>query len=211
VYDVRALLLTIRSLVTYPYAPTNTAAPNKEAALMYTTDAATYNKLCATYNKLYYGKESLKRYVDVIARFFRRVMNSNAMSMTVENNNIIHRLSRCNHITELEEVLDNLDDIASIINATNSKGNTGLHIACNFGYREIVMLLIEHGANTSITNKYGRTPYECAMFNNHSMTLQLLTLVGADIMTRTRPIRIRPLMPPRPSYQLERTYFNFNK
>lgn len=187
-YDVRALLLTIRSLVAYPYAPTNTAAPNKEAALMYTTDAATYNKLCA----VYYSKEiiSLKRYVDVIARFFRRVMNSNAISMTVENNNIIHHLSRCNHITELEEVLDNLDDIASIINATNSKGNTGLHIACNFGYREIVMLLIEHGANTSITNKYGRTPYECAMFNNHSMTLQLLTLVGADIY-RTRTTRIR--------------------
>lgn len=205
----------MRSLVAYPYIPTSTAAPNKEAALMYTTDTATYNKLCAEVLAqdtsaddalLYYSKESLKRYVDVIARFFRRVMNSNAVtaeSMTVENDSIIHRHSRHNHITELKKVLDNLDDIA-IINATNAKGNTGLHIACNFGYGEIAKLLFAHGASTSIRNKYGRNPYQCAEFNNQSRILQLfITSFRANETTRITRITSHQ--------QCERTYFNFNK
>lgn len=103
--------------------------------------------------------------------------SSSRPTISINNNDtgsIIHRLSRENSITELNSFLAN-GDSSSIINATNDKGNTGLHIACNFGYTEIASLLIAHGADTSIKNKYGRTPYRCAVFNERFGILQLFS------------------------------------
>lgn len=44
------------------------------------------------------------------------------------------------------------------INYQNSAGRTALHVACNPGNVEIIKLLLDHGADLSITDNQGKTP-----------------------------------------------------
>ena len=46
----------------------------------------------------------------------------------------------------------------AFINATDREGNTPLHDAADGGYVAIAKLLLDHGANYRIKNKYGSTP-----------------------------------------------------
>lgn len=49
------------------------------------------------------------------------------------------------------------------IHATNERGETALHIACDRGYTRLVRLLVQHGANTMGRDNAGRTPMELLM------------------------------------------------
>ncbi|OQR68578.1 integrin-linked protein kinase-like, partial [Tropilaelaps mercedesae] len=46
------------------------------------------------------------------------------------------------------------------VNAMNEHGNTPLHYACFWGYRQIGEDLLNTGAHAAIANKYGETPFE---------------------------------------------------
>jgi len=117
---------------------------------------------------------------------------SNSSNSAVGNDNIIHRLCRQNNVAELKNVLNNADGTTTaMINATNANKNTGLHIACNFGYKELASLLLAHGANTSIRNKNGRTPYESALFNERLDTVQLFTNTGNASLCNVARVAIK--------------------
>ncbi|MHB9131866.1 MAG: ankyrin repeat domain-containing protein [Armatimonadota bacterium] len=59
-------------------------------------------------------------------------------------------------------------------NVQNDKGMTALHLATNLGHQHIVLLLLAHGANPKLTDKYGRTPRDIARVNGDREMLQLL-------------------------------------
>jgi len=44
---------------------------------------------------------------------------------------------------------------------------TALHIACSFGFLDVVKLLVAHGASILSKDKRGRTPTKAAMDANH--------------------------------------------
>jgi len=46
-------------------------------------------------------------------------------------------------------------------------GRTAAHAAAENGYIEIIELLASKGANFNITNKWGKTPLDVALSNNH--------------------------------------------
>jgi integrin-linked kinase len=46
------------------------------------------------------------------------------------------------------------------LNFTNEHGNTPLHYACFWGYKEIAEDLVHHDAKVAIANKYGDTPLD---------------------------------------------------
>jgi ankyrin repeat protein len=43
---------------------------------------------------------------------------------------------------------------------TNHQGNTALHYAVGYGYQALAKYLISHGADDTIMNLQGQTPYE---------------------------------------------------
>ena len=186
VYDVRILLLTVRSLLSYP----NIEEPvNIEAAIMLSNDPDTFNKIStlfieidASYDEvslLYVDKDDQREILDII----EKTNNDNAIQQigSVKNDNQIHKYARENNAFALEKMLN---DKQCEINSINGNGNTGLHIACNFGYKAIVSLLLNFGANTSIINKHGRTAYDCAVFNGQNSIRDLF--LNADQISGKR-------------------------
>ena len=68
------------------------------------------------------------------------------------------------------------------VNAKDPRSRTALHIAARKGYREVVELLLEHGADVNAGAGYNNeTVAEFAIWGNHSEIVELLVSNGADI------------------------------
>ena len=67
------------------------------------------------------------------------------------------------------------------VNAKADDGMTPLHLAANFGYKEIVELLIAKGADVNAKNGWGGTPLHIAAFGGHKEIAELLLAKGADV------------------------------
>lgn len=61
-----------------------------------------------------------------------------------------------------------------MITATDSFGNTLLHYACKYGYKELVVLLLDNNAKLDVQNKYYFTPAGLAKLNNQKEIVQFL-------------------------------------
>ncbi|CAF1065720.1 unnamed protein product [Rotaria sordida] len=74
---------------------------------------------------------------------------------------LLYRLCKENEIEKVRNTLHFIDN-RSIINKIHaSTGSTCLHVACYYGHREIVYILLEYGASRSISNlRYNLTAYE---------------------------------------------------
>jgi len=59
-------------------------------------------------------------------------------------------------------------------------GATPLHVAAEYGYSEIVEVLLEHGAAPNIREKYGDTPLHYAATFGNSKVVEVLLEHGAD-------------------------------
>lgn len=62
------------------------------------------------------------------------------------------------------------------INHTDSKDQTALHLACKVGSKKCAQLLLDAGANPSITDKDGNTPLLIACMNNQTACAEILVL-----------------------------------
>jgi ankyrin repeat protein len=56
-----------------------------------------------------------------------------------------------------------------------------LHLAADEGHKEVVELLLEHGADVNAKVGYNKTAAEFAMWGHHSEVVELLVSKGADI------------------------------
>lgn len=68
------------------------------------------------------------------------------------------------HIATTKAMLGRLFNTgaASLINAEDSAGNTALHKAATSGSEEVLVYLLEKGANRKVLNKAGQLPIDCA-------------------------------------------------
>jgi ankyrin repeat protein len=61
------------------------------------------------------------------------------------------------------------------VNASDSHGDTPLHNAALRGYKEVVEVLVAHGADVNAKNSRGRTPLDEAARRGHKDIVRLLT------------------------------------
>eukprot|EP00057_Strongylocentrotus_purpuratus_P024854 XP_011679328.1 PREDICTED: ankyrin repeat domain-containing protein 27 [Strongylocentrotus purpuratus] len=66
------------------------------------------------------------------------------------------------------------------INATNTRGDTALHLASRWGYANIVSLLIDHGASVEARNRRQETALMCSHNINISRTILFSTQDESD-------------------------------
>jgi len=84
---------------------------------------------------------------------------------------LLHHLSNENSVEEINLLLRYREvDINQKDSGTRNR--TALHWAAEKGHADVVKLLLEHGADASITNAQGQTPFDCA----HPTVKSLLTL-----------------------------------
>ncbi len=69
----------------------------------------------------------------------------------------------------------------NVLQATNERSNTPLHIACYYGNPDLVRLLVEKGAAIEAVNGRGMTPLIYAIFSRNFETVKYLIEKGASI------------------------------
>lgn len=74
------------------------------------------------------------------------------------------------------ELVAFLIEKGSEVNVMQSGGWTGLHEAALLGNEEIIMLLLENGANKTIKKNDGKTAYDIALEKGHNHLLHYLQL-----------------------------------
>ena len=60
-------------------------------------------------------------------------------------------------------------------------GQTPLHVAANEGQEETVRFLLEHGALVHVTDRFGNSPLDCAVFHAHMGCIEQLRAAGAHL------------------------------
>jgi ankyrin repeat protein len=95
----------------------------------------------------------------------------------------IWSLARSDKLEELKEILP--DASVDEINLTEpDMGQAALHYAVNESSIEVVQLLIKHGADINMPNRYGRTPLHVAAMYNRWDSAEALLDAGADMTLR---------------------------
>ncbi len=82
-------------------------------------------------------------------------------------------LAAANNCPRAALLLLNHPDFTSI-DATNQLGRTALHIACYNGFTEMAATLLKYGANSNITQAYGKTALQIARQYKHQDCVELL-------------------------------------
>lgn len=74
-----------------------------------------------------------------------------------------------------QSIIDNADDPSEIVNEQDQFGCTPLHYAAENGNTTLCELLLNCGADTSITDDNNFSPYDCANINGHTNLAKLLS------------------------------------
>ncbi|CAF3735001.1 unnamed protein product [Rotaria sp. Silwood1] len=88
------------------------------------------------------------------------------LSSNNDNNNsniidLLYHLCKENEIEKVQNILPFIGNINIINEIQSSTGSTCLHVACYYGHRDMVKILLEYGAVHSIRNlRHNLTPYE---------------------------------------------------
>ena len=81
----------------------------------------------------------------------------------------------------IEAVKQHLADGVDVNAKDDEYGATSLHITAEYGYKEIVKLLIDAGADVHEKDKNGSTPLHNAAFGGYKEVVELLIANGADV------------------------------
>src|SRR2546421_5314690 len=84
----------------------------------------------------------------------------------------------------IENVRELLDARPQLLNASDTDGNTPLHVAAGYGQKEMVALLLSHGANVNARRNNGATPLHIAAHHGNAEIIELLAAHGAEIDAR---------------------------
>jgi ankyrin repeat protein len=115
--------------------------------------------------------------VVVGGKFFDKTKLQNMLTQVEVQAAILHQAVVDGDIEQVKLIISKNPDL----NAGNEKGEIPLNLAAREGHKEIVELLLEHGA-VNVGNAINkRIAAEFAMDNNHTEIAQLLISKGADI------------------------------
>jgi ankyrin repeat protein len=126
-----------------------------------------------------FGRTALARAASRGAlRTVEKLVNNGANIHTrdLHSSTLLHHAAHCGRV---KVALFLLDKDRTLINATDSYGNTPLHKAALFGHTNAVRLLLEKGANIDSQNKGQETPLHLAGFTGDKKTYDLLLKEGA--------------------------------
>ena len=106
------------------------------------------------------------------------------IDITVRDSNEWTPLHHCSCLVGQTDILVQLIDYGSNIEARDSDGHTPLHIACSHGAEDMVRMLIRYGADIEATTQDQQTPLHITSVHEAPRLVQLLLDAGAQIEAR---------------------------
>ncbi|CAF1467928.1 unnamed protein product [Adineta steineri] len=118
--------------------------------------------------------------------------------------NLLYDLCKKNEIEKIRKIIPFIGNKNIINQIQTSTGSTCLHVACYYGHRDVVEILLDYGALRSIRNlRHNLTPYEEAhtdstkqlfleqrkLFSNNDYDYIEWSLVGDDLLDKRRSFR----------------------
>jgi pectate lyase len=113
---------------------------------------------------------------------FGRTYDWTVIYPQTEENHLDFEIFAAVHSGDTKEILELISKGADI-NATTGSfwGDTPLHYAGRWGYKEIVELLLTKGADVNTKNNEDQTPVDIALSRNRKEIVDLLIAKGADV------------------------------
>ncbi|ESW23486.1 hypothetical protein PHAVU_004G051200 [Phaseolus vulgaris] len=104
----------------------------------------------------------------------KQVFIDSGIKVMFLGSHILAQLVSLGENNEVREALERSDPSWRIVNSTDPRGNTLLHLAIAQGRPDLVQLLLEFEADTEATNRSGLTPLEAAASCNETLIVELL-------------------------------------
>ena len=76
------------------------------------------------------------------------------------------------------------------VNSRTNSGYTLLHIAASYGHADCVKVLLEHGADISALDEYGKTPMQTAMLSSKGWVVRLLRSESEQLKLMQYSLRV---------------------
>ncbi|CAF0991771.1 unnamed protein product [Adineta steineri] len=121
-----------------------------------------------------------------------------------KNIDLLYDLCKKNEVEKIRKIIPFIGNKNIINQIQTSTGSTCLHVACYYGHRDVVEILLNYGALRSIRNlRHDLTPYEEAhtdsikqlfleqrkLFSNNDYDYIQWSLVGDDLLDKRRSFR----------------------
>lgn len=94
----------------------------------------------------------------------------------------LHEAVASGHQKVLDYLLSSTEN--AHVNCRANSGYTPLHLAASSGHGECVKVLLNHGADISITDEYGKTPKQTAELSSKGSIVRLLRSEGECMICR---------------------------
>ncbi|EDV28638.1 uncharacterized protein TRIADDRAFT_51756 [Trichoplax adhaerens] len=131
--------------------------------------------------EVYFESPSRNKMLKVGTKFVYQVFPGN----TLICERLYHRAAKMGELDTIKKLVIFFKKAESFVNSREKRsGNTALHLACKHGHKDVVIYLLECGANINALNNHGNTALFVSIENLHRDISQLLIEWGIDVMTK---------------------------
>ncbi|XP_077377819.1 synphilin-1 [Festucalex cinctus] len=112
------------------------------------------------------------------------------LSCTREHPSLIHYAARYGQEKVLLWLLQFMQEQAISLDEVDHNGNTGVHVAAQYGHLTCIQTLVEYGSNVTVSNQQGERPSQLAERQGHSPCARYLVVVETCMSLASQVVKL---------------------
>ncbi|XP_051924885.1 synphilin-1 isoform X2 [Hippocampus zosterae] len=112
------------------------------------------------------------------------------LSCTRDHPSLIHYAARYGQEKVLLWLLQFMQEQAISLDEADHNGNTGVHVAAQYGHLTCVQTLVEYGSNVTVLNQQGERPSQLAERQGHSPCARYLVVVETCMSLASQVVKL---------------------
>ncbi|XP_061625038.1 synphilin-1 isoform X1 [Phyllopteryx taeniolatus] len=112
------------------------------------------------------------------------------LSCTREHPSLIHYAARYGQEKVLLWLLQFMQEQAISLDEVDHNGNTGVHVAAQYGHLTCIQTLVEYGSNVTVLNQHGERPSQLAERQGHSPCARYLVVVETCMSLASQVVKL---------------------
>ncbi|XP_061745371.1 synphilin-1 isoform X2 [Nerophis ophidion] len=112
------------------------------------------------------------------------------LSCTREHPSLIHYAARYGQEKVLLWLLQFMQEQAISLDEVDHNGNTGVHVAAQYGHLTCIQTLVEYGSNVTVNNQQGERPSQVSERQGHSTCARYLVVVETCMSLASQVVKL---------------------